>query len=271
MSVITPELFYKRIGKGSKNLLFFHGFGQDHTVFTSMAEELGDEYTCYIFDLYFHGNSAWTRADEYPLEKDDWKKIIGNILHENRIGDFSLFGYSLGAKFVFATLESFPEKINQVILAAPDGIKTSTWYSLATYPVIMRKFFKSMISRHSRFLAIARALGRLQVMDKGLIKFAELQMNTEEKRKRVYYSWVVFRRLSFDMHHIASLINTHSIGLSVVVGKYDKVIRPENMNKLLQHLPSPQLIILDTGHNNLINDPAMVEIIKASCDTQLKL
>ena len=264
MSAISPELFFNRIGKGSKKLLFFHGFGQDHAVFTSLAEAVGDEYTSYVFDLYFHGRSStWGEVNENPLEKSEWKKIIGNILNENAIDNFSLVGYSLGAKFVFATLESYPERIKHVILVAPDGIKTSTWYSLATYPVIMRKFFKSMIGRHSRFLAIARALGRLQMMDKGLIKFAELQMNTEEKRKRVYYSWVVFRRLNFDMNHIASLLNRHSIKTDIVVGKYDKVIRPENMDKLLRHVPKNRLITLDTGHNNLINDPALVDIIKA--------
>jgi pimeloyl-ACP methyl ester carboxylesterase len=100
-------------------------------------------------------------------------------------------------------------------------------------------------------------------MDRGLIKFAELQMNTEEKRKRVYYSWVVFRHLTFDLISIAKLINDHSIALTVVVGKYDKVIRPENMNKLLRHIPRHRLIVLEVGHNNLISDPSLIDLIKA--------
>src|SRR5687767_6941373 len=116
MSVITPEIFYKRIGTGSKKLLFFHGFGQDHTAFVSLAEALGNEYTCYVFDLFFHGSSVWHGVDENPLEKHEWKKIIEDILQSNDISEFSLLGYSLGAKFVFATLESFPEKIKQIIL-----------------------------------------------------------------------------------------------------------------------------------------------------------
>src|SRR5690349_13168365 len=106
MSAITPELFYTRIGNGGKNLLLFHGFGQDHSVFISIANAVSDQYTCYLFDIYFHGKSHWT-ADEKPLEKEDWKRIIGDILHSNNISDFNLFGYSMGAKFAFATLEAF--------------------------------------------------------------------------------------------------------------------------------------------------------------------
>jgi pimeloyl-ACP methyl ester carboxylesterase len=262
MSAITTELFYTRIGNGSKYLLLFHGFGQDHSVFISIAHALSDQYTCYLFDIYFHGKSRWS-ADEKPLEKEEWKNIIGSILRENNIQEFSLFGYSMGAKFAFATLEAFPQQVKQLMLVAPDGIKTSRWYSLATYPTVMRNFFRSMINHHSRFLGIARVLSQLRMMDRGLIRFAELQMNTEERRKRVYYSWVVFRHLSFDMESIAALINEHSIELVVVAGKYDKVIRPGNMNQLLRHTPRHRFVVLDVGHNNLIGDPAIIQLLKA--------
>lgn len=261
MSVITPELFYTRIGNGSKTLLLFHGFGQDHSVFVSLANTLSDEYTCYLIDIYFHGKSRW-HADDRPLEKDEWKSIIENVLSVNNIQEFSLFGYSMGARFVFATLEAFPAGVKELVLVAPDGIKTSMWYSLATYPTMMRAFFKSMIDHHSRFLGIARVLSKFRLMDRGLIRFAEFQMNSEEKRKRVYYSWVVFRRFRFDMGIIARLINDHSIALTVVVGKHDKVIRPENMNRLLRYTPRHRFVVLEAGHNNLLSDSALPDLLR---------
>lgn len=260
MSAIKPELFYIRIGNGNKNLLLFHGFGQDHAALIDLAEGLAEQYTCYVFDLYFHGKSRW--QGEKPLEKKEWKNIIGDFLEKNDIKKFSLFGYSMGAKFAFATLESYPQQVEQLILVAPDAIKTSTWYSLATYPTMFRSFFKSMINHHSRFLGIARALSKLKLMDRGLIKFAELQMNTEEKRKRVYYSWVVFRHLVFNMKSIAQLANEYSIEVIIVVGKYDKVIKPENMVRLTRHIPHHRLVVLDVGHNNLLRDPAVIRLIR---------
>lgn len=229
----------------------FHGFGQDHKVFKSVSDSLPETYTLYVFDLYFHGKSAWGYG-ELPLEKQHWKDTVEAFLKEHCIEKFSLAGFSLGGKFVLAILEAFPEKTEAVFLLAPDGIKTSFWYSLATYPLLFRKIFKSMIHHHNRFVAITRGLNTLGLMDKGLIRFAEHQMNTEEKRSRVYYSWVVFRRLSFRMKDIAALINSHSIHVTLITGKYDKVIQPENMNRLLKRLKTYRAEIVESGHNGLI-------------------
>jgi pimeloyl-ACP methyl ester carboxylesterase len=175
------------------------------------------------------------------------------FLRENMIDRFSVGGFSLGGKFALATLELFSEKINQVFLIAPDGIKTSFWYSLATYPIFLRKFFKSMIFHPQRFLAIAGFLQRNGLVDKGLIRFAEYQMNTEEKRYRVYFSWVVFRHLTFDLGKIALLLNKNGIQLTVIVGKFDKVIEPGNIKAFLNKVEKKRFEILESGHTGLIN------------------
>jgi pimeloyl-ACP methyl ester carboxylesterase len=267
MNVVTPKLFYTKTGEGKQSLLLFHGFGQNHTVFTKIVAALSAHYTCFLFDLYFHGNSTW-KDDEQPLEKTDWKISINKVLEENEIESFSILGYSLGAKFAFATLESFPEKTREIFLIAPDGIKVSGWYNIATYPFVLRRIFKSMIHHHERFLAIARILNTLYLVDKSVIRFAEFQMNTEEKRKRVYYSWVIFRHLVFDMKSIGNLINRFSIRVLILTGRFDKIIRTENMKGLTRHVKNHELEVLEAGHNNLLEMNITSYILKASRDIQ---
>jgi pimeloyl-ACP methyl ester carboxylesterase len=111
-----------------------------------------------------------------------------------------------------------------------------------------------MILHPGTFMALSRVLYTLGMMDKGLIRFAERQMNTQEKREQVYYSWVVFRHLRFDLKSMASLVNAHCIPLTLFVGKYDKVIRPENMNRLLNYLNHYRFEVLDSGHNTIIRE-----------------
>lgn len=253
LSFHSSVLHYVKAGYGDKNLLVFHGFGQDNSVFGSFIHELSPKYTLYIFDLFFHGESIWANG-EIPLEKEQWRTIIASFLQENKIQKFSLVGFSLGGKFVLATLEWFPERIEKLFMIAPDGIKTSFWYSLATYPVIFRKFFKSMILHPERFSGIARLTNKLGLADKGLVRFAEYQMNSREKRNQVYYSWVVFRRFKFNTKTIAEIINRHKILLTLIVGRYDKVITVTNMNRLLKKLRNYRLEILETGHNGLIRE-----------------
>ncbi len=239
------------LGNGPQNLLMFHGFGQDNNSFYPLSKAISSQYTAYVFDLYFHGESHWGYGED-PLEKDHWKKTLEEFFRENRIEHFSLAGYSLGGKFALATLEAFPEKTKALVLLAPDGLKTSPWYSLATYPLMFRKLFKSMIDHPEKFQTLARILYQCGLVKKGVLKFAEFQMNSREKRARVYYSWVVFRHLKFNLKKIASLINSHQVPLTVVVGQFDQVIKPKDMERLLRKVDRYVFETPEVGHTGLI-------------------
>ena len=245
------KLCYHKLGKGKKTLLFFHGYGQHGKVFEENSRLLGEEYTCYLFDLFFHGESTWGYGEEV-LTKEFWNELITSFLAEQHVDRFSLAGFSLGGRFVFATLEATPDKVDTIFLLAPDGVKTNFWYNLATYPITFRKLFKSMILHPNYFYSIANFIHKLGLVDRGLIRFAESQMRTPEMRSRVYHSWVVFRELQFKMTTIAHLIQKNKIGSFLIVGRFDKVITIENMQKLLHQLPSCKVTILDTGHNGII-------------------
>ena len=254
------HLFFQRVGNGPETLLFFHGFGQSHAVFLPVAQAIAETHTCYIFDLYFHGQSEWNNAEE-PLTKTAWKNILNHFLAEHTIEKFSVAGFSLGGKLALATLEAFPERVGAITLIAPDGIKTSFWYSLATYPFILRRLFKSMILHPSRFFSLATMLNTLGLVKKGLIRFASSQMDTEEKRSRVYFAWTVFRLLTFDLKKIGDTINQQHIRFSLVVGEFDQVIKPKNMNRITKHVHEKKVIIHPTGHNGLITSEMLSKIL----------
>ena len=257
------QLLFHRHGTGEKILLLFHGFGQDHRVFQSWEEILKEEYTLYAFDLYFHGQSYWESRE--PLEKWDWKNILEQFIRQEKLTRFEVAGFSMGGKFALATLELFPERIEKIYLLAPDGIKTSFWYSLATYPIATRYFFKGMILHPNRLHSLAKWLRAFRLVDNGLLRFAEYQMNTEEKRRRVYYSWVYFRHLKFDLDKIASVLNQKEIHFIMIVGKFDKVIQPKNMEDFLSKINSKEFKILEAGHNDLI--VKIAEAIKKQNDS----
>jgi pimeloyl-ACP methyl ester carboxylesterase len=244
-------LHYQKHGSGPKVILVFHGFGQTHQSFSEIRHFYEKEVTLFIFDLPFHGQSTWGYG-ETPLEKKYWKELLQVFLDEQNIVRFNLIGFSMGGKFALACIEAFADRIDEVTLIAPDGIKTSFWYSLATYPLAFRNLFKSMIAKPKRFYRLTKMAFNLGLIDKGLWRFVESQMNTKEKRERVYYSWVVFRHFKFDMNHIARLINSNNILLTIIVGKFDKIITAKNMDRLLSLTPKATLQIIDSGHNTMI-------------------
>lgn len=245
-------LHYHVSGSGLKPLLVFHGFGQDHQTFTEFFKKISNQYTIYSFDIFFHGMSEWNN-DDAPLEKTFWKELLSAFLNKHKIDRFSVLGFSMGGKFALASLEALPEKMENVFLLAPDGIRISPWYRLATFSRPTRNLLKSMILKPKRFHFIADLAFKLGFIGKGTLYFVESQMNKQKKREQVYHSWVVFRHLKFNMSALASLINSNNIGLTIVIGKYDKIITAKSMNRLLKRVKNHKFEILETGHNGLIS------------------
>lgn len=256
-------LFFRKTGNGTNVLLVFHGFGQNHEAFEAMATALGNTYTVYAFDLYFHGKSVWG-YNEQPLEKSFLREVIEKFLIENNIDRFAVAGFSLGARFAMAIVEMFPTKTNHLFLLAPDGVRESFWFTISTYPLALRKIFKSMIRHPSRFKMIVNALHELRIMNKGLLKFAEHQMNTVEKRRKVYFSWVVFRHLKFNRRKLIRLLNDNNIPVTIVIGQQDRVITNKNVRGFVEKILRGNFKIIDTGHAAFLRDPQLIALFKSN-------
>jgi pimeloyl-ACP methyl ester carboxylesterase len=248
------KLFYSKTGAGDKVILLFHGFGQDHRAFERWHETLHSAYTMFTFDLFFHGDSTW--ENQLPIQKENWKGIFLKFIEEERIGDFEIAGFSIGAKFVLTTLELFPDRVKKVILIAPDGIHSNLWYNLATGSSMMRMFFRSMILKPKRLSAIIRIVKFFHAEDRATIRFVEYQTNSEEKRNRVYRSWVYFRRLIFNLNKLSSLINSKRIPLIFILGKSDGIIPQRKIESFANTINDHQVHLLDAGHNELISRAA---------------
>jgi pimeloyl-ACP methyl ester carboxylesterase len=244
-------LHYAIGGNGPLPLFLFHGFGQDHSVFEEWIGPLGEKFKLYSFDLFFHGESRWNVGE--PLEIMDWKEILTAFLTKEKIDHFAVAGYSLGGRFALATIASFPQMIEEIFLLAPDGVRTSFWYNLATWPFLTRSLFKTMIARPGRFQDIVRFLRTAGLVHNGVLRFAESQMDTEDKRRRVYNTWVYFRHLRSDIKKIAEIINQQKIPMTILLGRFDKMIPAKKINTLLTRVACKQVEILDAGHNDLIH------------------
>ena len=245
------QIHYKVEGSGPGSMITFHGFGQSGNDMSPVASHFADSHTTYAMNIFFHGKSFWDNELEI-LEPGDWRTVLEALFKNEGIGRFSVAAFSMGGKFALATIESFAERMDEVYLIAPDGIRTSPWYSLATYPHVFQEYFRSMIVRPNRFFWLINTAHRMKVVDHGLVKFATNEMDTVKKRRRVYYSWMVFRDLVFDMKKIGALIRSNAIRLTVITGKFDKIIRTEHMTRLTRYVPDAREIVAESGHNQLV-------------------
>jgi pimeloyl-ACP methyl ester carboxylesterase len=255
MSAETSRVFVKKVGSGPDTLLLFHGFGQDHSALLPVAEAVGDQYTCYLFDLYYHGQSHWGH-DNTPIGKKDWTAYFNGFLKEHGISKFSVLGFSLGARLALACVEAFPDRTEALFLIAPDGLRASPWYTLATGTGVTRKLFRACITRPGIFFKLADTLRRWGLLDARLHRIAGYYMNNPEKREQVYHAWVAFRLLRAAPRHLAGLIRQHSIRAVIIVGQRDTLIPPARVQELVKHLKGSEytLMVLPVAHHQLLGD-----------------
>jgi pimeloyl-ACP methyl ester carboxylesterase len=244
-------LAYTKVGQGEEVWLAFHGFGQNHEAYLARTESFPERITLYSFDLFHHGHSHWG-YEERPVKKEFWSALMREFFLQQGISQFSITAYSLGARFALSLMESFPDRIIQVHLLAPDGIHTDFWYALATQPWLTRKLFAWLVKNPALYFKFLHAAGALNIMPQARLHFAGRQMDTMEKRRQVYFSWVTFRHLTVHPKKLALLLQQYGISLELFLAVNDQVINNRKLIFKTAHHSQVNIRQLNCNHNRLL-------------------
>ena len=247
------NLAYKKHGSGSNIYLMFHGFGQNMKAYDPFLNLMKEDDTFIIFDIFYHGQSSW-RSVNQKLTKNIWKSIVIQLMEEENFDTFHLIGYSMGGKFSLVTYELFPTQVKSLLLMAPDGIKTGFWYNMATFPGVLNRIFKHVVLHPNRFFKTMSFLNSLGVLESSIVKFVKSQMKTRTKRAQVYFTWNVFKPLQPNLGEIIKSIRSNQTPITLITGKFDKMVTSKNLEKFSSKIPNINLIELECGHNDLIEE-----------------
>ncbi|UYZ61531.1 alpha/beta fold hydrolase [Hymenobacter weizhouensis] len=248
---MKTRLHYQKYGSGARVVLAFHGYGQSEGHWRTMLPVLGPDVTVYAFDLFYHGRSRLAKADA-PLSKRRLGELLEEFLREQGVERFSLLAFSMGAKFALTAAERLPERVEQIWLLAPDGLQRQFWYALATYPPWMRGVLGRAVLRPQGLLRLLDTLHQSRLVNANLVRFAQWQLDSREKRLRVYRSWVGFRNLTFDLKQLAAQLNRRPTPVTFFLGRHDRVIPHAGLQKFISSLQAARTVLLDAGHAGLI-------------------
>ncbi|GLU50947.1 alpha/beta fold hydrolase [Dyadobacter frigoris] len=255
-------LHHYKLGHGPKILLAFHGIGQTGlTCFQSFSELLGDHYTIYAFDLFFHGQSKGVHgnddfSDQDIVTKTLWKKLISEFLEENQIDRFDIAAFSMGGRFALATLEEFSKNIDNAFLIAPDGVSEHPLYTLASRFWPTRKIFHCVLQNPDILIKSANLFEKLGLIHKSLIRFTQFMLADPKRQETIYRSWLAFRMLKFDIPAVYKKLDGTKVYL--FIGKYDKLLKAKDVKKLSVLLPEEQYFLLAAGHGNLVEKAEVI-------------
>lgn len=247
------QLAYKKVGNGKKNILLFHGYGQDCHCWGKITENLKVAYTFYCFDLPFHGKSSYVFSDNnvQSNQKNDLEIAFKAFFEKNNITVFSVLGFSLGARLALFCAEIFPQNIQNIYLLAPDGIKNNFWFGLATRFWFSKTLFNAFLANQSSFIKFGKILTSLSLLDKSMLNFVTNQTNSTEKRQKIQNTWRFFTKIpSISAKKILENKLLKKQYLSIFLAQNDIFITEKNLRKNLQNIDF-EVFTCDCNHFKL--------------------
>ena len=120
MEVDGLKVHYKATGpQGAPVLLLLHGFGSSLQAWDDWSLKLEQKYRVIRLDLPGFGLTGASPANDYSEEKD--LAILTHFADKLGLEKFSVMGHSMGGKMAWSLAASQPERVQALVLMAPDG------------------------------------------------------------------------------------------------------------------------------------------------------
>lgn len=263
----NSTIAYYRFGSGPRVAICFHGFGEDATMFGFLAEYAGNQYSFYSIDLPFHGKTGW--QDGLTFTDSDLLQIIEEILHQNNHDlktinhKLTLLGFSLGGRIALSLFQLIPEKIEKLVLLAPDGLKVNFWYWLAAQTWLGNKFFHFTMKHPRWFFGFLKMLNKLKLVNASVLRFVYYYIGDAELRRLLYARWTTLRKLKPDLKLIKSFTRKNDIQIRLVYGKYDRIILSSAGERFRKGIEENcELSVIHSGHQ-VLHEKHINEILPA--------
>lgn len=240
-------------------LICLHGYGESAQSFAALAGELQNEYRVIAVNLPFHGDTRWTEG--YDFSQDDLlfiaDKISGGL-------NFILLGFSMGGRVALQLYQLQPQRVVELILLAPDGLKLNGWYWLATQTNAGNRLFKYCMEKPALFFKAANWLKKLRRIPAGIYNYVMQFLQQPGLRRDLYVTWTTFRKIKPDTRLVSRAILQYQTPVQLIYGQHDTIIPRAAGDKFARACGNHcKLWILPCGHRLLQakNIPAIVSVI----------
>jgi pimeloyl-ACP methyl ester carboxylesterase len=242
----NSQIEYRRLaGNTEKIIILFHGFGDKAFLFDPILPVLAKKYDAWAVSFPYHGKTDWKEGKFY---KEDLAFLINKIREITGKNRLSLLGYSMGGKIVLNMLQDFAKLTDEVILLAPDGIRTHKLYDIHALPLLFIEFFKFLMKRPKLFFKTAKLFHEKGLLTKFLYDFTKNHFGTPEQRQRFFMVYESLRAFKPDLVTLKKQLIHFNIPIYLFLGERDEVILPATAEALSHDLPNCRVTWLDKGH-----------------------
>lgn len=247
------RLHYYKFGLGDQKMLCFHGYGMHGRQFTVLEPMLGEKYTFYGFDLFFHQETKLRdqRLEEVKrgISKHELSELIEAFCKHEGIARFSVIGYSMGSHHATTIAEKLSEFINEYIVIAPSSLKPIPLIYFFSTNRRGNRIFEKLTLSNKGLIRLLHASKFLRIIDAAAHKILYNEIATPELRFSFYASVTYIRYLATDEGHLIKVLNERNIKSIFIFGKRDPMFPPGIARNLIPKLKLAESIILDENHD----------------------
>lgn len=258
---------YYRFGSGPKLAICFHGYGEEAAVFGFLGKHAGNQYTFISINLPFHGKTEWKEGLFFSHK--DLQQILEQVLHKENYqlqtlnAKLVLVGFSLGGRIVLSLFQTIPEKIEKIILLAPDGLKVNFWYWLATQTWLGNNFFAFTMKKPEWFFGLLKLMNKLKLVNASIYKFVNYYIGNLEVRRLLYSRWTTLRKLKPNLTRIKKYIRENKTPVRLIYGKHDRIMLSSVGEKFKKGIEEQcTLSVIHSGHQ-VLHEKHVEEILPA--------
>lgn len=238
-------------------LFCFHGYGESGDSFLCLEDPLGKDYRLICLDFPLHGATSWDGEVFLPL---DLQQILLRIIGSPD-KKFSLLGYSMGGRIALQLLLLMPEKIDRLVLIAPDGFHKNIWYRLSTQTTAGNKLFKLTVSHPGWLFSLLHIAGKINFVNKSILKIARHYLEEEKERMLLYRRWTTMRKFNPPLPAVRTTIAAYQVPVRLLFGRYDRIILSRRSNFLKNDTANIRIQVLEAGHQ-LLQEKFKAEIAR---------
>lgn len=255
-------MHYYQFGSGPKRMFCFHGYGMHGRQFRVLEESMGDQYTFYGFDLFFHKETRLkdqsVEAVKRGITKNELAKLFRDFCETIGADRFSILAYSMGSHYATTLVEEIPEHIDELFVAAPSSLKPGRILTFLSSNRLGNKMLERMALSDRGMTGLLSVLKKTRIIDQKAYDILFREISSPELRFSFYACASYMRFLKLDPLKFVNMLNQHQIRSVFIFGQRDKNYPPAIGQALIPKIALARQIVIDENHDMINRNFARV-------------
>ena len=247
------DMHYYCFGSGPRTMFCFHGYGMHGRQFKVLEETMGEQYTFFGFDLFFHKKTVLrdqsVAAVKKGISKGQLAVFFKDFCKEAGVDRFSIIAYSMGSHYATSLVEEMPEYIDELFIAAPSSLKPGRIITFFSRNRMGNKVLERMALSNTSMPRLLSVLKRIKIIDQKGYDILFREVASPDLRFSFFACASYMRFLTLNAEKFITKLNQHQIRSVFIFGERDKNYPAVIGSAIIPRINLAKQLVIDENHD----------------------